>query len=102
MNEGCLIFIQVSAGDGLPAQVCQQCVELVNTCYNFKLQCEKSDMTLRCYVSIRSQCEQQDEGQVKLKVHTPLCAFNLLLTLAFNIFLLTPLCLLLSLVYSSD
>lgn len=70
MNEGYLVFIQVSAGDGLPAQICQQCVELVNTCYNFKLQCEKSDMTLRCYVSIRSQCEQQDERHVKLKVNT--------------------------------
>lgn len=78
MNEGYLVFIQVSAGDGLPAQVCQQCVELVNTCYNFKLQCEKSDMTLRCYVSIHSQCEQQDERHVKLKVHTPLCSDILL------------------------
>jgi hypothetical protein len=56
----------------LPAQVCQQCVELVNTCYNFKLQCEKSDMSLRYYVSIHSQCEQQDEGHVKLKVRTAL------------------------------
>jgi hypothetical protein len=70
--EECLVFMQVIAGDGLPTQVCQQCVELVNTCYNFKLQCEKSDMTLRRYVSFSSQCEEQGEGHVKLKVQTPL------------------------------
>jgi len=37
----------LSAGDGLPAQVCLTCVEQVNTSYNFKLQCETSDETLR-------------------------------------------------------
>jgi hypothetical protein len=63
-----LVFVQVSVGDGLPAQVCQQCVELVNTCYNFKLQCEKSDMALRDYVSSHSQCEQQGEGCLRLQV----------------------------------
>lgn len=42
--------LQVCAGDGLPAQVCQQCVQQVNICYNFKTQCEKSDANLREYL----------------------------------------------------
>ena len=37
-------------GDGLPAQVCQQCVQQVNICYNFKIQCERSDANLRHYL----------------------------------------------------
>jgi hypothetical protein len=43
-------LLQVYAGDGLPAQVCQQCVQQVNICYNFKIQCEKSDANLREYL----------------------------------------------------
>jgi hypothetical protein len=34
-------------GDGLPAQVCERCVHQVNESFNFKLQCESSDATLR-------------------------------------------------------
>ena len=37
-------------GDGLTAQVCQQCVQQVNICYNFKIQCERSDANLRHYL----------------------------------------------------
>ncbi|XP_069696533.1 gastrula zinc finger protein XlCGF26.1-like [Periplaneta americana] len=43
--------IKLCAGDGLPAQVCQQCVHQVNNSYNFKLQCETSDFTLRQYLN---------------------------------------------------
>ncbi|XP_033610399.1 uncharacterized protein LOC111872057 isoform X2 [Cryptotermes secundus] len=48
--------IKVCAGDGLPAQVCQQCVQQVNICYNFKIQCERSDANLREYLhSVKPQ-----------------------------------------------
>ena len=41
------ILPQLSVDDGLPAQVCLQCVNQVNSSYTFKLQCENSDVTLR-------------------------------------------------------
>jgi hypothetical protein len=37
-------------GDGLPAQVCGQCIHKVATSYEFKLLCERSDAKLRCYM----------------------------------------------------
>lgn len=40
-------MFQMCMGDGLPAQVCCQCVHQINTSYSFKLQCEASDVTLR-------------------------------------------------------
>ncbi|PNF15584.1 hypothetical protein B7P43_G16484 [Cryptotermes secundus] len=39
--------LELCIGDGLPAQVCPQCVHQINTSYSFKLQCEASDATLR-------------------------------------------------------
>ncbi|XP_069693233.1 gastrula zinc finger protein XlCGF57.1-like isoform X1 [Periplaneta americana] len=50
--------IEIRIGDNLPAQVCHQCVELVNTCYNFILQIENSDDTLRQYIN---KCSQLDD-----------------------------------------
>jgi hypothetical protein len=38
------------SGDSLPAQVCHQCVQQVNSSYNFKLQCESSDIALHQYL----------------------------------------------------
>ncbi|PSN35216.1 hypothetical protein C0J52_16888 [Blattella germanica] len=43
--------VKVSAGDGLPAKVCELCVKQVNDSFNFKLQCESSDATLRQILS---------------------------------------------------
>jgi hypothetical protein len=45
------VCFQLFSGDGLPAQVCRQCVRLVNTSYKFKQQCESSDTALRQYLS---------------------------------------------------
>ncbi|XP_075235455.1 uncharacterized protein LOC142332735 [Lycorma delicatula] len=39
--------IKVVEGDGLPASICHQCLAQVDKSYQFKLQCEKSDATLR-------------------------------------------------------
>lgn len=38
---------QVSEGDGLPSQVCLQCVHYINRAFSFKQLCERSDSTLR-------------------------------------------------------
>lgn len=44
-----LPLVKIMPGDGLPTLVCQQCVSLVNICYNFKLQVEQSDLALQKY-----------------------------------------------------
>jgi hypothetical protein len=49
-------------GDSLPAQVCHQCIQQVNSSYNFKLQCESSDIALRQY--LRNLHPQSDSYQV--------------------------------------
>lgn len=38
-------------GDGLPDQICTQCLQMVNRAYSFKQLCEKSDATLRQYIN---------------------------------------------------
>jgi len=58
--------VQVSAGDGLPGQVCRWCAKLVTTGYTFKLQVEKTDMLLWCYVSSHSE----EDGCIKCQVYT--------------------------------
>jgi hypothetical protein len=50
------------AGDSLPAQVCHQCIQQVNSSYNFKLQCESSDIALHQY--LRDLQPQSDSYQV--------------------------------------
>jgi len=49
-----VIYFQLYVGDGLPAQICETCVRLVNTSYAFKVQCETSDTALRQYLSTHS------------------------------------------------
>lgn len=46
-NKDKYFVFQMCAGDGLPAQVYERCVQQVNDLFNFKLQCESSDATLR-------------------------------------------------------
>jgi hypothetical protein len=40
-------ILQLCVGDELPDKVCAECMHQVNISYNFKLQCETSDVTLR-------------------------------------------------------
>ena len=54
--------LQMFAGDSLPAQVCHQCIQQVNSSYNFKLQCESSDIALRQY--LRNLDSQSNSYQV--------------------------------------
>ncbi|XP_069693252.1 zinc finger protein 431-like isoform X2 [Periplaneta americana] len=44
-----LPVLKIHPGDGLPILVCDQCESLVNICYNFKLQVERSDSALQKY-----------------------------------------------------
>ena len=43
-------FIQIFAGDGLPALICHRCLYQVERSFEFKEQCEHSDATLRQYL----------------------------------------------------
>ncbi|PSN43482.1 Transcription factor Ouib [Blattella germanica] len=44
----CLVpVLKLHLNDGLPEQVCSQCIQQVNESYNFKLQCETTDLTLK-------------------------------------------------------
>ncbi|KAL1506098.1 hypothetical protein ABEB36_005526 [Hypothenemus hampei] len=42
--------MQIIEGDGLPPQICTQCLREVNKAFCFKQKCEKSDSTLRTYL----------------------------------------------------
>ncbi|XP_060526466.1 zinc finger protein OZF-like [Cylas formicarius] len=44
--------VQMVQGDGLPHQICTQCITNVNKAYAFKQLCEKSDASLRNYVNM--------------------------------------------------
>ncbi|GJQ86519.1 putative pre-mRNA splicing factor [Trypoxylus dichotomus] len=43
--------IKVTRGDGLPEQVCHNCIQEINKIYSFQKLCEKSDFSLRHYIS---------------------------------------------------
>jgi hypothetical protein len=43
-------FVQIFAGDGLPALICHRCLYQVERSFEFKEQCEHSDATLRQYL----------------------------------------------------
>lgn len=51
-------------GDGLPDQICTQCLQMVNRAYTFKQLCEKSDNVLRQYfnnIEIQNVTLQQNQ-----------------------------------------
>ncbi|XP_030756410.1 zinc finger protein 2 homolog [Sitophilus oryzae] len=49
-----LTTVQVVQGDGLPHQICTQCLRDVSKAYAFRQKCEKSDTTVRNYININS------------------------------------------------
>jgi hypothetical protein len=55
VKDDSFFFFQLCADDGLPSQVCLRCSQLVNLSYEFKLQCESSDATLRQYLKSHIQ-----------------------------------------------
>ncbi|XP_069702449.1 zinc finger protein Paris-like isoform X1 [Periplaneta americana] len=44
------VSVEVFEGDGLPSQVCQQCIEELDSHYRFKQKCETSDARLKQYL----------------------------------------------------
>lgn len=48
---------QVSELDGLPSQMCLQCIENIKISYGFKQQCEKAYETLKCILGIHIETE---------------------------------------------
>ncbi|KDR07946.1 oocyte zinc finger protein XlCOF6.1-like [Zootermopsis nevadensis] len=55
--------IKLCIDDGLPTQVCSQCVLQVNASFNFKIQCETADATLKQLVGChQSQITVQEEN----------------------------------------
>lgn len=46
----CRISLQIFDGDGLPNQICSQCMLQISKSYTFKQLCQKSDITLRNYI----------------------------------------------------
>ncbi|XP_033611459.1 zinc finger protein 2 isoform X2 [Cryptotermes secundus] len=65
---------KLSAGDGLPDQICQQCAYQVDTTYKFKLQCESSDATLR--QSLINQTIQHSPHEIFLTVLDTGCGID--------------------------
>lgn len=55
-------------GDGLPAMICSKCLTALNTAWQFKQQCESSDMKLRQYFG----------GSQHLQVTPDLDGFNII------------------------
>lgn len=66
--------LKLCVGDELPDKVCTECVHQVNISYNFKLQCENSDVTLRQMLLKAEDCplsnkeEACEIDKVKLEV----------------------------------
>lgn len=50
-------------GDGLPSSMCLDCVNQLNNAYNFKEQCEKTDISLRDWINNQLTEEPIDEKQ---------------------------------------
>lgn len=61
---------QVIEGDGLPDQICTQCLQMVSRAYSFKQLCEKSDETLRHYVNSISLNAVTIQPQENIMVQT--------------------------------
>ncbi|GLV44435.1 Parkin Interacting Substrate [Carabus blaptoides fortunei] len=55
------VSLEVAENDGLPSQICIQCMEELCRYYKFKLQCQKSDETLRYYINLtESEIKNED------------------------------------------
>ncbi|PSN57300.1 hypothetical protein C0J52_02071 [Blattella germanica] len=53
-----LPILKIHPGDGLPTLVCEQCESLINICYNFKIQVERSDSALQKYCATQQAHSQ--------------------------------------------
>ncbi|KAF2888402.1 hypothetical protein ILUMI_17772 [Ignelater luminosus] len=58
-------MIQVEKNDNLPQNICESCVQLLLQLYEFKQQCQQSDLLLRIVLNQESNIKQ--EGEVKVE-----------------------------------
>ncbi|KAF6198182.1 hypothetical protein GE061_007929 [Apolygus lucorum] len=65
--------IKLSEGDGMPNNVCTTCLAQVDRSYQFKLQCERSDVTLRGSMKAEqlSDDDSEEEEQWDMTKFTP-------------------------------
>jgi len=66
--------MQVYAGDGLPAQICKECIHQVNISYTFILQCERSNATLRQHLNNQQPHDTPVQVNFYLGAHPSLSA----------------------------
>ncbi|KAJ8929735.1 hypothetical protein NQ314_017550 [Rhamnusium bicolor] len=64
--------VQVMCGDGLPSQICQICVEQLNSAFVFKRQCEKIDAGFREYANVKVNeiKEEQQNSEFRESLNT--------------------------------
>lgn len=67
--------IKVDEYDGLPSSICYQCLAQVDKSYQFKLQCEQSDATLRQNLQDQADSESED-GAWEMMKFTPEVIIN--------------------------
>ncbi|KAI8442352.1 hypothetical protein MSG28_005878 [Choristoneura fumiferana] len=53
--------VQVAVGDGLPAQLCLQCVHQISRCHAFKDLVERNDVTLREHAKLAAEEARKNE-----------------------------------------
>lgn len=68
--------IQVWPNDGLPGQICTKCASKLHISFQFKKQCEKSDLKLRQYLLIRPSREDK-KGAENLQTNIEIVEENI-------------------------
>lgn len=67
--------ISVTPGDGLPHQICVQCVLQISRAYTLRTQCQRSDTILRAYldkhpISQKDEQDDQEETEFMLELNS--------------------------------
>lgn len=63
--------LKISKDDGLPEQVCSNCVYKLGVTYHFKKTCESADIKLRQYLGIQVTDKTRDAAVMTEPVHHP-------------------------------
>ncbi|KAK6630001.1 hypothetical protein RUM43_003822 [Polyplax serrata] len=67
--------IEVFQNDGLPTQICDECLSRVNAAFDFRIQCENADKTLHDIISLvhspnKTQNKSTEHCAIKSKLNT--------------------------------
>lgn len=65
----------MSQNDGLPTQICDECLSRVNAAFDFRIQCENADKTLHEIISLvhspnKTQNKSTEHCAIKSKLNT--------------------------------